>query len=131
MLTGDAWKQGAACHYLGCAYFHERMQAGGARDGGGAGGERLLDFAAGAFQAAVAARASFGPEDTRAAKEVAGSLLFLGRVLAEKKQFQNAERVTMQALDVSRKAFGDDGELTKQCMSAMVGLRQRAQREKA
>ncbi|EEH52161.1 uncharacterized protein MICPUCDRAFT_53435 [Micromonas pusilla CCMP1545] len=128
MLTGDAWKQGAACHYLGCAYFHERMQA---RDGGGAAGERLLDFAAGAFQAAVAARASFGPEDKRAAKEVAGSLLFLGRVLVEKKQFQNSERVTMQALDVSRKAFGDDGEMTKQCMSAMVGLRQRVQREKA
>ena len=37
----------------------------------------------------------------------------------------------MQALDVSRKAFGDDGEMTKQCMSAMVGLRQRVQREKA
>jgi hypothetical protein len=128
MLTGDAWTQGAACHYLGCAYFHERMQA---RDGGGAAGERLLDFAAGAFQAAVAARASFGPEDKRAAKEVAGSLLFLGRVLVEKKQFQNSERVTMQALDVSRKAFGDDGEMTKQCMSAMVGLRQRVQREKA
>ena len=63
--------------------------------------------------------------------EVAGSLLFLGRVLVEKKQFQNSERVTMQALDVSRKAFGDDGEMTKQCMSAMVGLRQRVQREKA
>jgi len=48
LLMHLPFQQGAACHYLACAYYHENAKLGGAN-------ERLLTFAAGAFQSAAGA----------------------------------------------------------------------------
>ena len=109
--------QGAACHLLACAYFHENAQFHGGKN------EKLLAFAAGAFQASAAARLSLGPENTRAIKEAIGSLLFLARVLMEMRNWKDAERVNVQALELSRESLDDKSEETQQCLKSIMTLR--------
>jgi tetratricopeptide (TPR) repeat protein len=119
LLMHQPFQQGAACHYLACAYFHENNRAHGGKN------EKLMQFAAGAFQSAAAARLSLGPKHPKAIKEAVGSLLFLARVLSELKDFGNAERVHVQALEIARDALGDGAEETKQCLQSLMGLKQR------
>ena len=119
LLMHQPFQQGAACHYLACAYFHENNRSHGGKN------EKLMHFAAGAFQSAAAARLSLGPKHPKAIKEAVGSLLFLARVLAELKDWSNAERVHAQALEIARDALGDGAEETKQCLQSLVGLKQR------
>jgi len=119
LLMHQPFQQGAACHYLACAYFHENNRAHGGKN------EKLMQFAAGAFQSAAAARLSLGPKHPKAIKEAVGSLLFLARVLSELKDWGNAERVHVQALEIARDALGDGAEETKQCLQSLMGLKQR------
>ena len=76
-VNGRLCRQGAACHYLACAYFHENAKFHKGAD------TKLMTFAAGAFQSAAAARLSLGPKHQTAVKEATGSLLFLGKVLVD------------------------------------------------
>lgn len=111
------FQQGAACHYLACAYFHENMRDHGGKE------ERLRAYAAGAFQAAAAARLSLGPDEPKAVKEAVGSLLFLGRVLVDMNNWRDAERIHVQALEIARQSLGDEATETKNCLQAMMNLR--------
>lgn len=119
LLMHQPFQQGAACHYLACAYFHENNRGHGGKN------EKLSQFAAGAFQSAAAARLSLGSKNPKAVKEAIGSLLFLARVLSEMKDWPNAERVHVQAMEIARDALGDSAEETKQCLQSLMGLKQR------
>ena len=66
-----------------------------------------------------------GPKHPKAIKEAVGSLLFLARVLSELKDWGNAERVHMQALEIAQDLLGDGAEETKQCLQSLMGLKQR------
>lgn len=117
LLTHLPFRQGEACHYLGCAYYHQNAKQHGGSD------KRLLTFAAGAFQSAVAARLSVGMKNEKAVKKATGSLLFLGKVLTDLDNWADAERVHRQALEMARDVLGDSAQETQECIQAMMGLR--------
>ena len=117
LLTHKPFQQGAACHYLACAYFHENAKHHRGNDA------KLMTYAAGAFQSAAAARLSLGTKHATAVKEATGSLLFLGRVLVDMNNWRDAERVYLQALELAREALGDKADETQQCLHAMMDMR--------
>mmetsp|Transcript_16960 Transcript_16960/g.27199 ORF Transcript_16960/g.27199 Transcript_16960/m.27199 type:complete len:182 (-) Transcript_16960:144-689(-) len=120
LLMHEPEIQGAACHFLGCAYFHENNKIQCGRN------QKLMLFAAGAFQSAAAARLALdpsGPRRVQGVKDATGSLLFLGKVLMDMDNYRDSERVHLQALEISRDVLGDKAEETQQCLQAMMGLR--------
>ena len=119
-MMHQPFQQGAACHYLACAYFHENNRAHGGEER-----EAHAVRRGRVPERCGPTRDSAGPKHPKAIKEAIGSLLFLARVLSELKDWGNAERVHMQALEIARDSLGDGAEETKQCLQSLMGLKQR------